>query len=135
MTARRKDEVGERIRRYREQKGLTLTQLADKSGVSKGYLSSLENDPVDKRPSAKTLYALASALGVAMSDLLGQRLVIDPATEVPTSLRSFADETGLPEADVQMLASIQFRGDQPKTPGRWRHIYEAIRLSRELDTR
>jgi transcriptional regulator with XRE-family HTH domain len=133
MMARRKEQLGDRIRLFRQQKGLSLTELATASGVSKGYLSSLENDPDDKRPSAQTLYAVATALGVAMSDLLGERLIIEPNTEVAESLRTFADEEGLPETDVQMLASIQFRGDRPKTPGRWRHIYEAIRMSRTLD--
>jgi transcriptional regulator with XRE-family HTH domain len=133
VTPRRKEQLGDRVRRYREDKGLTLTQLADLAGVSKGYLSSLENDPDDKRPSAQTLYALANALGVAMSDLLGEKLIIEPDSDVPKSLRDFADAENLPEADVQMLATIRFRGDRPQTAGRWRHIYEAIKMSRSLD--
>ena len=133
MSTRPGEQLGDRIRLYRKEKGLSLTELATASGVSKGYLSSLENDPDDKRPSAQTLYAVATALGVAMSDLLGEKLIITPSIEVAESLRVFADEERLPEADVQMLASIQFRGDRPKTPGRWRHIYEAIKMSRTLD--
>jgi hypothetical protein len=39
----------------------------------------------------------------------------------------------LPEADINMLASIRFRGEQPKTVERWEYIYSAIRGSRWLD--
>jgi transcriptional regulator with XRE-family HTH domain len=134
VSARRKEQLGDRVRRYREEKGMSLTELATSAGVSKGYLSSIENDPDDKRPSAQTLYAVANSLGVAMSDLLGEKLIVEQSKDIPQSLRAFADEAELPAADVEMLASIQFRGDRPKTPGRWRHIYDAIRMSRTLDS-
>jgi hypothetical protein len=32
-----------------------------------------------------------------------------------------------------MLASIRFPENPPRTPARWHHIYNAIRLSRWLD--
>jgi transcriptional regulator with XRE-family HTH domain len=133
MSGKRREQLGDRIRRYREDKGMKLTQLADAAKISKGYLSNLENDPDHKRPSATTLYAIAKALGVAMSDLLGEKLIIDHPNDVPKSLRNFADDANLPEADVAMLASIQFRGEKPRSKERWRHIYDAIRMSRTLD--
>ena len=37
--------IGDQIRRFREERGLNLSQLAAEAGVSKGYLWSLENDP------------------------------------------------------------------------------------------
>jgi transcriptional regulator with XRE-family HTH domain len=123
---------GDRIRTYREQRRLSLSQLAEQAQVSKGYLWALENAE-DRRPSAETLYAIAEALGVTMADLMGRRLLSEPVKDVPRSLREFADDEGLPEADVQMLASIQFRGDQPRTKERWRYIYTAIRTSTDLD--
>jgi hypothetical protein len=46
-----------------------------------------------------------------------------------------AEEDDLPEADVMMLATIQFRGEAPATTERWRYIYQAIRSSRDLDHR
>src|SRR5580704_8761091 len=54
--------------------------------------------------------------------------------EVPNSLREFADEEGLPEADLSMLASIRFLSEQPRTKERWRYIYTAIATSRAIDT-
>jgi transcriptional regulator with XRE-family HTH domain len=110
-----------------------MSQLAQEAGVSKGYLSALENDPEARRPSAETMYALAKALGVSMADLMGRKILPAASSDVPESLREFADEEGLPEADVQMLASIQFRGEQPRTKDRWRYIYTAIRTSAAID--
>lgn len=113
---------------------MSLSQLAAKSGISKGYLWNLESRSDRKRPSAETLYAIARALGVTMSDLLGRELLATTSSaEVDPSLREFAKQDKLPHADVRMLASIQWRGDPPKTPERWRYIYQAIKLSRELD--
>lgn len=126
--------IGDQIRRFREERGLNLSQLAAEAGISKGYLWSLENDQDARRPSADTLYAIAKALGVTMSDLMGRKLLPAAAPQVPDSLHEFADEEGLPEADLYMLASIQFRGEQPRTKERWRYIYTAITTSRAIDT-
>jgi transcriptional regulator with XRE-family HTH domain len=126
--------IGDQIRRFREERGLNLSQLAAEAGVSKGYLWTLENDQDARRPSADTLYAIAQALGVTMSDLMGRKLLPAAAPQVPDSLREFADEEKLPEADLSMLASIQFRGEQPRTKERWRYIYTAITTSRAIDT-
>ena len=125
--------IGDQIRRFREERGLNLSQLAAEAGVSKGYLWTLENDQDARRPSADTLYAIAKALGVTMSDLMGRKLLPAAAPQVPDSLREFADEERIPEADLSMLASIQFRGEQPRTKERWRYIYTAITTSRAID--
>jgi len=79
------------------------------------------------------LYALAQALGVTMSDLMGRRLLAAAAPEVPESLAEFAEQAGLNEADIAMLASIQFRGERPRTPERWSFIYHSIRNSIQMD--
>jgi transcriptional regulator with XRE-family HTH domain len=130
------DPVGTRIKELRQGQGLSLSALARASGVSKGYIWSLENptnDGPDKRPSAKTLYAIAQTLGVPVAELLGERLTITgaPAEPLDPSLTAFAAEENLSEPDVEMLASIRWRGDQPRTIERWRRIYRAIILSDE----
>jgi transcriptional regulator with XRE-family HTH domain len=125
--------VGKRIRRFREDKDMSLNALAAATDISKSYLWSLENDATATRPSGDTLYKIAEALGVTMTALLGRRLLSAPPTEVPPGLRELADELSLPDTDVVMLASIQFRGDQPQTKERWRYIYNAIRTSKDID--
>lgn len=125
--------IGDRIRQYRTQKGWSLSRLADTAQVSKGYLHALENDRQGRRPGAETLYAIATALGVTMSDLMGRKLVGPQRPQIPPSLQRFADQANLPEADIDMLASIQFRGEAPRTPERWQYIYTAIRTSSSMD--
>ena len=126
--------VGANIRAYRGEVGMSLNQLAERSGISKGYLSALENEEHGpRRPSGETLYAIAEALGVTMSDLMGRRLLTEGDAKIPPSLKEFAEEAGLPQRDVAMLAAIEFRGEHPKTKERWSYIYNAIRTSGDLD--
>lgn len=68
-------EIGANIRRLRGERGLSLTRLADICGMTKGYLSKVENSP--KAPPVATLVNIAKALNVSMSMLFGE--TDDPA--------------------------------------------------------
>jgi len=56
--------LGEKLHKLRKEKGFTLDQLAEKSGLSKSYLWELENRE-SQRPSAEKLTALASVFSVS----------------------------------------------------------------------
>jgi transcriptional regulator with XRE-family HTH domain len=130
--------IGQRIKRYREECGLTPSELADRAKVAKSYLSTLEHDENGtniRRPSADTLYRIAQVLGVAMSDLLGKPIITADKRRRPPSLTRFAKSHNLPEADIEMLAGIRFRGEEPKTAERWEFIYQAIKNSAPMDRR
>ena len=125
--------IGERVTEFRKERGLNLSQLAAEARLSKSYISSIEAGEVP-RPSGETLYAIAEALGVTMSDLLGRRLLTDSAADPPPqSLLEFAKDNSIPEADMRMLASIRFRGGQPRTKERWALIYSTIRQTEWMD--
>ena len=120
--------TGSRIKKRREEIGMSLNQLAEKSHVAKGYLWDLENTTTkDSRPSAETLFKVAEALGTSAADLLGKRVSAPQDPDVPPSLREFAAEKNLTESDVRMLAAVQYRGDRPDTKEDWEFIYESIR--------
>lgn len=68
--------VGSRLRRVRDQRGLTLTQVADQTGISKSTLSRLETG--QRRPSLELLLPLAQAYRVPLDDLVGAPEVGDP---------------------------------------------------------
>ena len=123
--------VGEQIRFRRTELGLSLTALAEKAGVAKSYLSNLENGRTNARPSGRTLYRIAEALGTTMSDLLGTRLLVEPTQTFPPSLVEFAKAAHLSDRDVAMLAGINFRGHQPSDRDSWAFIWRAIRASVE----
>lgn len=57
--------LSERLRSLREDRGFTVTSLADKSGVSPGLISQIENNITT--PSFETLEAIAEAMGIAFS--------------------------------------------------------------------
>ncbi len=70
------DLVGPRLRRVREQRGLTLTEAALETGISKSTLSRLETGR--RRPSLELLLPLAQAYRVPLDDLVGAPEVGDP---------------------------------------------------------
>ena len=70
------DLVGSRLRRVREQRGLTLTAAAQHAGMSKSTLSRLENG--QRRPSLELLLPLAQVYRVPIDDLVGAPQVGDP---------------------------------------------------------
>lgn len=62
-------ELGKIIRQYRIEMGLSLQELAEKSGISKGYLSKIEK--AKKAPPVSTLINLAKGLNIRFSDIFG----------------------------------------------------------------
>jgi transcriptional regulator with XRE-family HTH domain len=75
---RRRPLVGAQIRRRRRERDLTLSAVAERTGLNVGYLSQVENDKAS--PSLETLAALAEALDVPIAWFLleqsvGPRLV------------------------------------------------------------
>jgi transcriptional regulator with XRE-family HTH domain len=56
-----------RIKELRQKRGLTQQQLGEAAGLSKPFVSQLENGR--REPSAQTLEALADYLGVKVVDL------------------------------------------------------------------
>jgi transcriptional regulator with XRE-family HTH domain len=62
--------VGEKIKTLREQKGLLLKDIADRTGFSTALISQMENHLVS--PSLGTLIKLAKALDVKVGDFFGE---------------------------------------------------------------
>jgi transcriptional regulator with XRE-family HTH domain len=70
------DQVGARLRQIRTQRGATLVELSERTGISKSTLSRLENG--QRRPSLELLLPLAQAYRVPLDDLVGAPDVGDP---------------------------------------------------------
>lgn len=64
------EEIGKRIKSQRLKAKLTLQDLSDRTGLSKGYLSKMEKSK--KAPPVSTLINIAKALNVTFSFLLGE---------------------------------------------------------------
>ncbi|MFE7060526.1 helix-turn-helix domain-containing protein [Sutcliffiella sp. NPDC057660] len=61
--------IGERIKKYREQRKMSMSELADRAGVAKSYLSSIERN-LQSNPSVQFLEKVSSVLGVSVNTLL-----------------------------------------------------------------
>lgn len=97
--------LGEIIKRYREENGLSLRDFAKKSGVSNSYLSMLETgrQPQSGRPIVPTLTTLnkiASAVGMRIDDLIA---AVD---DMPVS---FKEEAGAPAAVGLELSALEIQ--------------------------
>ena len=60
--------IGVRIRALRKARGITLTEMAEKTELSTGYLSKLENDQTS--PTLVHLQKLCTAMDITLNDIL-----------------------------------------------------------------
>ncbi|AOH57104.1 helix-turn-helix domain-containing protein [Peribacillus muralis] len=61
--------IGERVKKLREEKKMSMTELADKAGVAKSYLSSLERN-LQTNPSIQFLEKISAVLNIPVDALL-----------------------------------------------------------------
>lgn len=59
-------QIGLRIRKVREYKGLSLTEVATKCGISKGYLSTIEKGSAN--PTVGVLVDIAEAMEAFLAE-------------------------------------------------------------------
>jgi transcriptional regulator with XRE-family HTH domain len=76
--------IGQKLREFRQEKGMTLRALAEAAGVDFTYLSKIENDKVGYSPGAETIRDLAQVLGVDAIELL------ELANKLPPELAALA---------------------------------------------
>ncbi|GAB3819694.1 helix-turn-helix domain-containing protein [Micromonospora zhanjiangensis] len=118
----RTDYIGLRIARWRDIAGMTQQQLADAVGVTKAYISQIENGrrPVEKR---SLLGAFATALGVGVGDLTGQ----------PEQPRN-GDDMAIYSAVPGIRGALDDDPDDPADPGEVaRRVDEAMRARMACD--
>jgi transcriptional regulator with XRE-family HTH domain len=80
--------VGEKIKNFRESMGLSLSDVADKTGFSTAYLSQLENHLIS--PPLGALMKIARCLGIETGKLFDQKgtapfTIVRKDERVPTS--------------------------------------------------
>jgi transcriptional regulator with XRE-family HTH domain len=129
--------VGDRIRQRRNELGWTQDVLAEKAGISKSFLSDLEN--AKRSVGADTLLDIGRVLGLSLDYLMtGEQT--DAETEktevqIPSALATFAAKAGLTfrqaltllEMQQQIVAhrSATKKGGLDKVD--WQKFYEAVK--------
>ncbi|MFG1921545.1 helix-turn-helix domain-containing protein [Cryptosporangium sp. NPDC048952] len=86
--------VGRRIRALREERGISLSELARRAGIGKATLSGLETGV--RNPTLETLYAVTGRLGVPLAAVLSPPAAGDPHVDAPV-VRGAAVEATLLE--------------------------------------
>lgn len=108
------DHPGARIRALRTAKGITLPELADRAGLSKGLLWKIEADD-GSNPSLSTLFKIAESLDMTLADILDtERAVPKPPPPI--------DET---EWAKPLVGFLRSQGKEPAPD-----ILHAIQLLR-----
>lgn len=83
-----RQELGDVLRDFRQQKGRTLRQVAGDASVALGYLSEVERG--QKEASSEILSAVADALGTPLSVILGEvseRIALVEGVSLPMAAR------------------------------------------------
>ena len=132
--------LGEAVRFRRLGRGWSLAALADKSGVSKAYISDLENGTAGT-PNIQYVYAIAVALDATLDELLSgatprvEKTKKRRVEDLPQGLAELQAELKLSHDEVEKLAEINFRGNRPKDKEGWRFLLEAIQMVSQRNAR
>lgn len=131
--------LGARIKELRARKGWTLDQLSQDLGVSKGFLSQLENGKAN--PSGATLLKLSQCLETSVDFLLkgpsaGHQPSQPALPAIPNELMSLAAERGwtvplvigLVRAQQAVVAHRSGRARGPFTRQEWLEFWEKVGL-------
>ena len=125
--------LGQQIRFLSQGRGWSLGDLAEHSGLSKAYISDVENGAAGK-PNVQYLFQIAEALGTTIDGLLSEITASTPTKtqktkqELPAGLAELQQELDLSQDDVERLAAINFRGDRPRDKEGWRFLLQTLQL-------
>ncbi|WP_087972558.1 helix-turn-helix domain-containing protein [Oceanobacillus rekensis] len=63
--------IGEKIKKLRQDKRMSISELAEKAGVAKSYLSSIERN-LQSNPSIQFIEKISTVLGVSVNDIINE---------------------------------------------------------------
>ncbi len=129
--------IGGRVRALRTEMQISLPTLAERSGLSKGLLSKLENDE-DPNPSLATLYKMAEALNVTLADLLEteqaqvKRILPEEQPDWQKGLIAYLAEQHK-QADPDILNALYLlrnrKAAKAENLEHWKFLYQSIENS------
>lgn len=127
--------LGERIRARRTELGWTQEQLSTKVGISKGFLSDLENGK--RKVSAENLMGIAQVLNLSLDFLMkgSDTPSISNEIQIPSELSEFASQEGLSFKQTLTLLRMRQQIVAHRSAGTrsesdvfdWRKLYESVK--------
>jgi len=121
--------LGDNLRRLRKQKGYTLVQVGEQTGVSVSFLSDMERDRT--KPSLDTLGKLAECYQVSVNDLLGDADVggVNNHPLYPAGLQEFIDENSVDLDIVDLLMTMESRAKNRASSNEdWKQYYYSLKM-------
>lgn len=94
--------IGKNIYKIRKQKGISLSELAERAGISKSYLSSIERN-LKQNPSIQVMEKIASVLKVDLKTLLKIEIDLESKQELEKEWLDFIYElkrTGIAKEQI-----------------------------------
>ena len=125
------DSIGEMIKKYRQEHGMSMDEFASRCGLSKAYISLIErgkNTRSDKPivPSIDTVKAIADVLGVDLNVLLRSMGYDAPMKTVITIEPGYGDNGYYTDPEVAEYA------EELRTNPKYRLLFDASKdLSKE----
>lgn len=127
--------IGERIKEVRESLRMTQDELAEKTGLSKGFISDLENNK--RGISSENLLRIANALGATLDYLArGATTTIERVKpiQIPHELSIAAEQLNLTYAETlelldaynSVIARRSNRQLEPFDIDKWKRLHAAI---------
>lgn len=100
-------EVGLKLKKLREELGLTLREVANRIGIDHSYIAKIEKG---KMPSLEKLKKICSLYGISVASLFGEEVTIpDPLKEIGVDWIRFAEnmkDKQLTPEEVQKMVDI-----------------------------
>ena len=103
-------DIGKKIKELRVAKGLTQEELADRSELSKGFISQVERNLTS--PSIATLTDILQCLGFTIGEFFSEepeeqivRAIIEGREENHLTQEQLADVTGIHQTNISKLES------------------------------
>lgn len=97
--------LGTDFKRLREKRGLSVAELADRSGLPRGSIYKIENE--NRMPQTDVALKLCHALGVELSSVTAGKIRLEPVQQPPATLadleRLLSSLTGLDTRDRRFV--------------------------------
>jgi len=129
--------AGDRVKAAREQRSWTQERLAEAAGISKGFLSDVENNK--RNISSESALKIADALGISLDYLLrgesGRAQFQREPVSIPVELSDAAEELGLTysetltllKAHEAVIARRAAKSLHEPTAEEWKKLYRLLR--------
>lgn len=137
-----------RVEALKKERRLTTSAIEVEAGLGSGTLSKLLDTEVERKPSRKTVMAIANTYGIAVSELVDIPQPLPPTVSVPPTITrqtTVVRDDDYPSrgvvlalfrgrVDANILAALaSIRLDSDRDPGEAFWISEISRLKRQLE--